>query len=38
MRIQRNFDLGKPNYMKKSEYETNFEEISVPYNKKLFKT
>ena len=29
-----NFNLQKPHYMKNSEYEMGFEEISTPFNKK----
>ena len=33
----RNLDLRKPYYTKDSEYESSFEEISLPFNEKIFK-
>ena len=35
--IQWNFDLRKPHYTKNSGYEMGFEEISTPFNEKIFK-
>ena len=35
--IQWDSDLRKPHYMKNSEYETGFVDISVPFNEKIFK-
>ena len=32
-KVYLNLDLRKPLYTKNSEYETSFEEISVPFNK-----
>ncbi len=29
--------LQKPHYMKNSEYKTDFKEISIPFNEKIFK-
>ena len=38
IQVQWNCNLRKPYYSKISEYETDFEEISVPFNKKKKKT
>ena len=35
--MQWNVDLQKPHYSKNLEYETSFEEISVPFNEKILK-
>ena len=37
MHIEWSLDLQKPHYMKNSEYKMGFEEISVPFNEKIFK-